>query len=223
MSTVPRIKVCCIANEDEARSVIRLGASALGLVSAMPSGPGPISEEQIAEIAQTIPRGTETFLLTSLTDPVAIGAQHGRCRTTVIQLVDRLSLPSLKRLRSLLSNVQLVHVVHVADVDSVAEALEYAPLVDALLLDSGRPNAAVRELGGTGRVHDWSVSRTIVERSPRPVWLAGGLTPLNVAEAIERVRPYGVDVCSGVRTNGVLDEEKLTRFVAAVSASGSGS
>ncbi len=210
------IKICCIASTEEARLALRYEVSALGLVSAMPSGPGPIPEERIAAIAKIVPKGKETFLLTSLTDAQAIAEQHGRCRTTTIQLVDRLTLDALKELRDSLPHVKLVQVIHVADGRSVEEALVVAPLVDALLLDSGRPFAKVRELGGTGRVHDWSVSRQIVERSPKPVWLAGGLKPENVAEALARVRPYGVDICSGVRTNGALDEEKLRRFVSAV-------
>ena len=223
MTTRVNIKVCCIASEEEARLAIRHGVAAVGLVSAMPSGPGPIHEERIAEIARIIPDGTDSFLLTSLTNPPAIAEQHRRCRTTTIQLVDRLSLDALTQMKDALGAVHIVQVVHVVDGRSVDEAIRCGPLVDALLLDSGRPDAAVQELGGTGRVHDWSLSRAIVERSPCPVWLAGGLTPLNVANAIERVRPYGVDVCSGVRTNGALDEEKLTRFVAAVRAARSGS
>ncbi|HEY7412586.1 MAG TPA: phosphoribosylanthranilate isomerase, partial [Vicinamibacteria bacterium] len=88
--------------------------------------------------------------------------------------------------------------------------------VDALLLDSGRPGAAVKELGGTGRRHDWAVSRRIRERVPVPLFLAGGLTPANVREAVAEVGPYGLDVCSGVRTDGALDERKLGAFFAAL-------
>ncbi len=211
-----RIKICCIADEQEARLAIRYGVSALGLVSAMPSGPGPIPEERIAEIAKVVPAGTDTFLLTSLTDARSIVAQHARCGTTTIQIVDHLGLDALKDLRDSLPHVKLVQVIHVADERSVDEAIAVAPLVDALLLDSGTPFAKVKVLGGTGRVHDWSVSRTIVERSPKPVWLAGGLKPENVTKALAAVQPYGVDLCSGVRTNGALDEDKLKRFVATV-------
>jgi phosphoribosylanthranilate isomerase len=222
MSAV-RIKVCCIASIEEARIALRYGVSAIGLVSAMPSGPGPIPEDRIAEIARVVPEGTDTFLLTSLTDPKAIAAQHARCGTTTIQIVDRLRLDALKGLRDSLPHVNLVQVIHVIDERSVDEAVACAPFVDALLLDSGRPDAKVKVLGGTGLVHDWSLSRQIVERAGRPVWLAGGLKPENVAEAIAQVRPYGVDVCSGLRTIGALDEEKLKRFVAAVRSAGSSS
>lgn len=218
MKTPPRIKVCCIASIEEARLAVRYGASAVGLVSAMPSGPGPISEGLIAEIASAVPAGTDTFLLTSLTEPHAIAEQHRRCGTTTIQLVDQMKHGDLELVRRLLPRVRLVQVVHVVDASSVDEALGYSPRADALLLDSGRPNAAVRELGGTGRVHDWSLSRSIVERASCPVWLAGGLKPENVGEAVRSVSPYGLDLCSGIRTDGRLDEEKLRRFVTAVNA-----
>ena len=108
--------------------------------------------------------------------------------------------------------------IHVLDDDSVREALDAAPRVDALLLDSGDPRRAVKELGGTGRVHDWALSRAIVDRSPVPVFLAGGLRGENVAEAVRRVRPFGVDVCSGVRTDGRLDVAKLSALVGALAA-----
>jgi phosphoribosylanthranilate isomerase len=87
--------------------------------------------------------------------------------------------------------------------------------VDALLLDSGNQALAVKELGGTGRRHDWAISRTIVEAASVPVWLAGGLTADNVAEAVATVRPFGLDVCSGVRVAGALDEGTLAAFVRA--------
>ncbi|HNL40150.1 MAG TPA: hypothetical protein PKH43_13465, partial [Saprospiraceae bacterium] len=90
--------------------------------------------------------------------------------------------------------------------------------LDALLLDSGNPNLAVKELGGTGRVHNWAISRRIVEQSGVPVFLAGGLRPDNVQAAVEAVQPWGLDLCSGVRTEGRLDEQKLAAFFAALAA-----
>lgn len=213
-----RIKVCCIASVAEARTAVRLGADALGLVSAMPSGPGVIAEGRIAEIADHAPPSVATFLLTSRQDATSVIDQQRRCRTNTLQLVDRMEPGAHADLRAALPGIALVQVIHVEGEASVAEALAAAPAVDALLLDSGRPNAAQRELGGTGRTHDWSLSRRIVEAAPVPVFLAGGLGPDNVAEAIRAVRPFGVDLCSGVRTEGALDADKLARFVAAVRA-----
>src|SRR5205085_773877 len=147
--TRPRVKICCIASREEARMAVECGASAVGLVSAMPSGPGPIAEELIAEIAARVPPGVATFLLTCRQDADSMIEQQRRCRVNTIQLCDRVG----------------------TDV--------YAEL-----------------------------------RAGLPGFLAGGLKPENVAEAFETVRPFGLDVCSGVRTNGRLDAEKLKRFFA---------
>jgi phosphoribosylanthranilate isomerase len=214
-SARPRIKVCCIASVDEALTAIRAGASALGLVSAMPSGPGVIDEESIAEIVARLPAGAATFLLTAGTDAASIAAQQRRTGADTLQLVDRVPRRELARLRDALPDVQLVQVVHVQGPEALGEALDVAALVDVVLLDSGNPALPVKELGGTGRVHDWEVSRVIREALPIPVYLAGGLRPENVAEAVSRVGPFGLDVCSGVRTDGRLDPVKLTRLVAA--------
>ena len=210
------VKVCCIRDLAEARLAISAGASAIGLVSAMPSGPGPIPEELIAQIAARTPAPTETFLLTALTEAESIAEQHRRCRTTALQLVDQVPPPELRRLRKLLPGVRLVQVIHVDGEESVEEARSLAGLVDTLLLDSGNPRLPVKVLGGTGRVHDWSHSRRICEIADVPVLLAGGLHPGNARAALESVRPAGLDVCSGLRTQDVLDPAKLSAFFAAI-------
>lgn len=216
-----RLKVCCIESVEEARLAVHLGASALGLVSAMPSGPGVIDEEAITRIAATVPPGVATFLLTSETSVAAIADQQRRCRTDTIQVCDRLEDGRLADLKAALPGVKVVQVVHVVDDDAVNEVVAAAE-ADAILLDSGRPGAAVRELGGTGRVHDWGVSARIREAiAPRPLYLAGGLRPSNVGEAIRAVRPFGLDVCSGVRAGGALNAGLLRAFVEAMSAADS--
>jgi phosphoribosylanthranilate isomerase len=211
-----RIKICCIKSIAEARAAIAAGADAVGLVSRMPSGPGMIAEELITEITAAVRGAASTFLLTSLQDPRQIIAQHRRCATTTLQLVDELPDGAHAHIRQALPDVSLVQVIHVVDEASVLEAVSVAPHVDALLLDSGNPSLCVKELGGTGRTHDWDLSAQIVAMVGVPVFLAGGLNPGNVAEAIARVRPFGVDLCSGVRTDGRLDPAKLARFVTAV-------
>ncbi len=197
------------------------GADALGLVSAMPSGPGPISEERIAEIAARIPPPIATFLLTSLQNVDEIVAQHRRCPTTALQLVDRLRSGTHRQLRAALPGVSIVQVIHVGGDESVDEALALPPEVDAILLDSGDQQLPVRELGGTGRTHDWRLSRRIRKAASAPVFLAGGLRQENVTDGIQQVRPFGVDLCSGVRTDGKLDGDKLRRFFAGVTAAAS--
>jgi phosphoribosylanthranilate isomerase len=214
----PRVKICCIGSVDEAALAIECGASALGLVSQMPSGPGVISEDRIAEIAATVPPGITSFLLTSKQDVEEIIEQHQRCRTNCIQLCDRLASGAYRRLKESLPGIFIVQVIHVVGPESIRDAVTVAPLVNAILLDSGNPSLAVKELGGTGRTHDWTLSRTIRERVGVPVFLAGGLKSENVRTAIEEVGPFGLDLCSGVRTEGKLDRAKLKRFFAEVSA-----
>jgi phosphoribosylanthranilate isomerase len=214
LSYLPAVKICCISSIDEARLAIGQGASALGLVSAMPSGPGVIDDALIADIAACVAPPTDTFLLTSRQDAAGIVAQHRAARTTTLQLVDTVAVSELQALRRELPTVRLVQVIHVVDASSVDEAQAVAPHVDALLLDSGNQKLAVKELGGTGRTHDWRLSRRIRDEVPCPVYLAGGLGPANVAAAVAAVQPYGLDLCSGVRTDGRLDAQKLAAFFA---------
>jgi phosphoribosylanthranilate isomerase len=208
----PRVKICCIASIEEAWMAIEAGASAIGLVSAMPSGPGPIPESLIAEIAATVPPGVSSFLLTCKQDAAGIIGQQRRLRVNTIQICDRLPAGSHEELREALPGVSLVQVIHVSGPEAVDEAIEVAPYVDAVLLDSGNQSLAIKELGGTGRTHDWKLSRRIREAIDVPLFLAGGLNPTNVAAAIREVQPFGIDVCSGLRTNGILDREKLKHF-----------
>lgn len=209
---VTRVKICCIASLEEAWTAIRYGASAVGLVSEMPSGPGVIPEELIAEIAARLPPAVGSFLLTSRQDAAEIIAQQCRCRTNTIQLCDRLRPGAYEGLRAAMPGIALVQVVHVTGEEAIEYAREVVPHVDGVLLDSGRPRGRVKELGGTGRTHNWDISRRIREAVDVPVFLAGGLRPENVAEAIRVVRPFGADVCTGVRTDGRLDEAKLAAF-----------
>lgn len=197
---------------------IDAGASAIGLVSEMPSGPGPIPESLIAEIAATVPPGVSSFLLTCKEDAASIIDQQRRLRVNTIQICDRLPQGSHQELREALPGVSLVQVVHVTGPEAVDEAIAIASQVDAVLLDSGNQSLAIKELGGTGRIHDWSLSRQIREAVAVPLFLAGGLNPTNVAAAIREVQPFGIDVCSGLRTNGNLDRQKLLEFFDAVSS-----
>ena len=195
---------------------VDLGASALGLVSAMPSGPGVIAEETIAQIAATVPPPVATFLLTCEQSAEAIIAQQRWCRTNTIQLVDYVAAEVYARLRAELPGIALVQVVHITGPESVDYAVNVASKVDALLLDSGNPALVVKQLGGTGRTHNWMFSRSIRDAVQVPVFLAGGLNPANVAEAVAAVQPFGLDLCSGVRTDDKLDPAKLHAFFDAV-------
>jgi phosphoribosylanthranilate isomerase len=211
-----RVKICCISSTAEAELAIRQGADALGLVGAMPSGPGVITDAAIQRIAAWVPPPIATFLLTSETDPDAIIAHHQRVHTATIQLVDAVTSATYTALRRQLPGVKIVQVVHVRDAASVDEALAVAERADALLLDSGNPHLTLKELGGTGRTHDWQLSRRIVDQVGIPVFLAGGIRPDNVQRAVETVAPFGLDLCSGVRSAGRLDPAKLLAFFQAL-------
>jgi phosphoribosylanthranilate isomerase len=213
------VKVCCIGSVEEAKLAIRYGASALGLVSEMPSGPGVISEGMIAQVASLVPPAVSSFLLTSKPDTLAIIAQQRRLGVNTIQICDRLQSGGYDDLRQALPGISIIQVIHVTGSESVEEAVSIAPYVHGLLLDSGNQSKTIKELGGTGRIHDWTFSRQIRELVDVPVFLAGGLNPDNVTAAIQQVEPFAVDVCSGVRTNGKLDEEKLSKFFTQVAAS----
>jgi phosphoribosylanthranilate isomerase len=208
----PRVKLCCISSVEEAAIAIKHGAAALGLVGHMPSGPGIIKDELIREIVETIPPHIASFLLTSETSARNIIDHHRKVHATTIQIVDALSDRQYDLIRAELPNVKLVQVVHVLDEASIVEAIELSEFVDAILLDSGNPNLLVKELGGTGRVHDWQLSRQIREAINIPIFLAGGINKNNVRQAMDLVQPFGVDLCSSVRTNGLLDERKLEAF-----------
>ena len=208
----PRIKICCINSMEEAQLAISIGASAIGLVSEMPSGPGVITEFKIKEIAEAVPPPIATFLLTSKTDADEIVAQQKRLGTNTIQIVDKLISGTHKEIKESLPGISIVQVIHVLNDESIDEALKVSENVDAILLDSGNPNLEVKELGGTGRKHNWEISRKIREAVDIPVFLAGGLNYTNVREAIDTVSPFALDVCSGVRTNGNLDAVKLKMF-----------
>ncbi len=211
------VKICCIKTIAEAKLAIDAGASALGLVSKMPSGPGVISDEAIAEITASVPRHVETFLLTKRCDAESIIAQHRQCKTSALQLVDTVSPLVLQALRRAIPHVKLVQVIRVAGVESITNAVATAADVDAILLDSGNTSLTTKELGGTGRTHDWRVSDAIRRSVSVPIFLAGGLSSQNVRAAIRAVQPYGVDLCSGVRTDDKLDAMKLEAFFRSLS------
>lgn len=208
----PRVKICCISSPEEAALAIKHGASALGLVGQMPSGPGIIDNDLIRSIVKTIPPPISSFLLTSETSARNIIDHYQKVQTTTIQIVDALSDRQYQLIRQELPNVKLVQVIHVLNEASIEEAIEISEFVDAVLLDSGNPNLLVKELGGTGRIHDWRLSRQIRDAINVPMFLAGGINNHNVRQAVDLVQPFGLDLCSSVRTNGILDERKLEAF-----------
>ncbi len=212
----PKVKICCIQSIEEAELTIKYGASAIGLVSEMPSGPGVISEDLIEEIATVVPSTIDTFLLTCKLDADSIIEQHRKCKTTTLQIVDCVNTNVLIKLKQELPAIRLVLVIHVNGEESITDAKNVEQFVDALLLDSGNQKLKVKKLGGTGRTHDWTISRKIRDAVFVPVYLAGGIKANNVLDAVKEVEPFGLDLCSGVRTDDKLDEKKLSDFFIAL-------
>jgi phosphoribosylanthranilate isomerase len=214
----PKVKICCISSIEEANLAISMGASAIGLVSEMPSGPGVISEKEIKTIAESVPSDIETFLLTSKQDSELIINQIQNCNTNTVQIVDNLVKGSYSEIKRECPEVKIVQVIHVKNENDIKIAKKLSENVDALLLDSGNQNLSIKELGGTGRTHDWEISREIVNAVNVPVYLAGGLNHGNIKEAISKVQPFGIDLCSSVRTDGKLDELKLKKLFDSVNS-----
>lgn len=208
-----RVKICGNRTVDDIRTAVNAGADAVGLIV----GARHVSEDDVpvAEAAQLlahIPVFVTAVLVTHLQTCSEILPIHHRVPAQAIQLHDWVAPKELARLREALPSVRLIGAVHVTSSQAVHVARREAGRVDAVLLDS----RTEERIGGTGMVHDWSISAEIVRNATKPVILAGGLTPDNVAEAIATVRPFAVDVNSGVDdVNGNKDAEKVEHFIRA--------
>jgi phosphoribosylanthranilate isomerase len=213
-----RTKICCITTLEEARTAIEFGADALGFVSEMPSGSGMISEDLIAEISSKVPPTVTTILLSSKQKTNDIVLQQQKSKCNAIQFCDRIEIDTYKELRGELPGVKFIQVIHIIDNKSINRAQAISSYVDGLLLDTGNPDLPQKILGGTGRTHDWNISKEIRSKVSVPIFLAGGLNPENVASAAKLVKPFCIDICSGVRTDGVLDKDKLMKFFKSINS-----
>ena len=207
-----RVKICCMASPDEARMAAAAGADLVGLVGPMPSGAGIITPDACRRIADAAPSWVTPVLLTSSDTAEEIEQEVRNAGVRAVQLVRHVHPSVHDELARRLPGVRRIQVIHVEDDGALGLLVAYSRRVEAFLLDSGSPSR--HELGGTGRVHNWGISSAFTQASPIPVFLAGGLTPMNVGDAIRHVRPFGIDVCSGLRTDGKLDQSKLAAFMA---------
>jgi len=208
------VKVCGIRTWEEANTALDCGATALGfLVGLTHRAEDGIGEAEARGIVRRLPAQAQAVLVTHLNDPERVAELAASIGAKTIQVHGEMAVTDLRRLCALLApESRLLKAVHVTGEDALRRALDYASDADALVLDTRTAD----RLGGTGQTHDWSVSARIVAAvAPLPVYLAGGLRPENVAEAVARVRPAGVDVNSGVEdSNGQKDAERMRAFVA---------
>jgi phosphoribosylanthranilate isomerase len=225
MARMIPFKICCMQSEAEIDMAAAAGARAVGIVGPMPNGAGFLDEETAARLARYAVKrhGDKVWatLLTKRTRAADIADHVAATGANAVQIVDRPEAGTHAFLRARFPALKILQVIHVEDERAINEARDCGAEVDAILLDSGKPSAASPTFGGTGDTHDWSVSRRIVETCGRPAFLAGGLTPQNAGEALRAVRPYGLDICSGLREKDrgyALNVEKLAAFAAALRA-----
>jgi phosphoribosylanthranilate isomerase len=208
---MPFIKICGLRSYEEARLALDCGATAFGfLVGLSYATADQISPENAAGIIGKLPENADTVIVTHQTDPEKAAALARITGGHTLQVHGDMPPAGVRKLAALAPDLRLIKAVHVSGPESIEAAAAYAGIAHALLLDT----RTVDRLGGTGRTHDWSISARIVAAVPVPVYLAGGLTPENISDAIERVRPAGVDVNSGVKDSaGEKDAEKVSLFV----------
>lgn len=205
-----RVKICGIQSQEDMSTALQAGADALGfLVGITHVAEDKIGLEEAKYLIEQLPPFVSSVAVTHLqqTDEIVDIVRTIRC--TTVQVHNDVEVSVLQQIRAKLPHVKIIKAVHVTGQEALDYAREMASYVDALLLDSRTSD----RLGGTGLTHDWNISRQIVEQGPVPVILAGGLTPSNVGDAVQSVRPFGVDVNSGVEIAGKKDPHKCREFV----------
>jgi len=211
-----KVKICGITNTNDARMAAKFGADALGfLIGIRHKSEDVILPEEAKKIISACPPFVTTVMVTHLLESESIISLFREIGTTAIQLHDEIKLDEIKAIRKALPTVRLIKAVHITDLkESLRRARIFERIVDAIVLDT--INLKEDRIGGTGLTHDWQISKQIKESVSIPIILAGGLNPSNVQEAIRTVRPYAVDVNTGVkkdRYDRVKDPAKLKDFI----------
>jgi phosphoribosylanthranilate isomerase len=204
-----RVKFCGTASLADMQCAVDAGCDAMGFIMGVTHQSSDfVTPAEAAEMVRQLPPFIEPVAVTHLqeTEDLIRLVKDSRC--TTLQVQNTVEPSELDVIRYALPYLKIVKAVHVTDASAVKTAKRYEPHADALILDT----RTAEKIGGTGIVHDWNISAKIVANSAIPVILAGGLTPENVREAIQKVRPYGVDVHTGVRKNGARNPERTLAF-----------
>lgn len=208
-----RVKICGNKRVEDALEAIRLGADAIGLLV----GQEHVSRDFIsplaaASIAKQLPPFCAIALVTDITGVAEILQLVNFIGVNTLQLHGNSSPEDMKLIKKELPYLKIIKSLHIIDEASIGIGKKYIGVADAILLDSF--NETKNQIGGTGKTHNWNISRKIVDEYNTPIILAGGLSPDNVAEAIKFVRPYGVDVNTGTKgENGFKDYKKMEMFI----------
>lgn len=215
-----RIQIAGVSSLEEALAAADAGVDALGFTVRLPTGVhDDLTEAKARGIVAALPPFVASVAITYVDTPREAVELCRYLGVTTLQLHGPFPTQEIPVLRVGLPHLKIIRAVHVTGPEAVAQARALARQVDALILDTYDP--ATGRHGATGKTHDWTISRQIVDGVPVPVILAGGLTPDNVADAIAAVRPWGVDVHTGIeRPDGSRDLDHIRAFVRNARAAG---
>jgi phosphoribosylanthranilate isomerase len=191
-----KVKICGITNEEDALKASILGANYLGFLVEIDFAEDKVTRKQAKDIIRKLPLEVEPVFVTYLKKAKPIIEIAKEIKPSIIQLHNDISLEEIGKIRIKLPKIKLTKSISVIDENSIGEAKKYEKYVDFILLDT----KSGKRKGGTGKVHNWDISRKIVKSVNKKVFLAGGLNPDNVLEAIKKVKPYAVDTNSGVKS-----------------------
>lgn len=199
-----RIKICGITSLDQGSAIAQLGANALGFICVKKS-PRYLSPDNIATITPHLPPQVSRIGVFANTEAAEIISIVQQTHLTAVQLHGEETEDYCNQLRSQLPNLELIKAIRVKSADSLQHLENYAPFVDTFLLDAYDP----KQLGGTGKAFNWEYLQNF--NPPRPWFLAGGLTPDNIQEALAIATPNGIDLSSGVETSPGNKDLKLVQ------------
>lgn len=205
-----KVKICGITNIKDALLAAELGADFLGFIVEISESEDSLSKDEAKNLIRQLPLEVIPVMVTYLNNAEEIVKVASYVIAGAVQLHSNISLPEIGKIRKALPKIKIIKAIHVIDEKVVSEAVKFSDYVDYILLDS----KAKGKIGGTGKTHDWSISRKIILKCKKPVLLAGGLNPENVLDAVRKIKPFGVDVNSGVKAKPrVKDAEKLRKFI----------
>lgn len=209
MTRQVKVKICGNTKKEDIEHAIQSGTDAIGFIVGFPSTPRNLDLDTAYQLMKNIPTSIDRVVVTNEDDHNLLHNIAEKLPITAVQLIGELSYsPEIKEI---FPDTQLIKVVHAEPETIIQYALNFSKDYDTILIDT-----KIKDLpGGTGLTHDWSLSRKAVTTiHPTPVILAGGLTPLNVEEAVKIVQPYMVDVSSGVEYEpGIKDHSKVETFI----------
>ena len=210
MLKMTKVKICGITNEEDAVKAALFGADYVGFLVEIDFAEDKITREEAKELIKKLPLEVTPVFVTWLQKAKPIIEIVKEINPAIIQLHNDITLEEIGKIRRELPKIQITKTISVVNEDSIKEAKKYEKYVDYLLLDTKLKGRK----GGTGKVHDWRISRKIVKSVKCKVFLAGGLNPDNVKEAIGKVKPYAIDTNNGVKLKPrKKDHKKLELFI----------